>query len=293
VTSPSWRVSTVVPAAAVTSFEAAFASLCDAVACFEAGGDAWRIDGTCRLPPDATELDIACRLAAAATGLAPPAVRITPIDDRDWVAAVNAQLPPVRAGRFLVYGRHHRATLAVRPGEIGLAIDAGLAFGTGHHASTEGCLLALSRLARRPVRRALDLGCGSGILAIAIAKRWHARVVAADIDPRAVATARENARHNGVGPLIRCLAADGISGGVSQLAPYDLIVANILASPLRRLAGAVCAHLAVPGRLILAGFLESDRRLVGKAYAARGLRPLFGLRLGEWTTLVFERAVPG
>lgn len=279
----TFSVSVVVPASAVAAFWAALDPLCEAVSTVAVDGASWRVEGLCCQPPDDAAVDVACRLAAVAAGVLPPPLTIAPIADRDWIASVHAEMPAVMAGRFTVYGRHLDASVA--RGRIGLAIDATLAFGSGHHSTTAGCLTALSRLAQCRVRRALDLGCGSGVLAIAMAKLWRAEVVAVDIDPRAVAVATANVAANGVRPWVRCVVSDGLSARVRALGPFDVIVANILARPLQRLAGAITAALAHRGWLVLSGFLAQDGARVRRAYAVRGLRLGFRLEEAGWTTL--------
>ncbi len=282
-----WLVRVVVPQAAVAAFEAALTPFCSAVSALEVGTDAWRVEGLARQPPDGVSLDVACRLAAAASGVPLPAATTTLLAERDWVACVHSDMPAVSAGCFTVYGSHLDDRVA--RGRIGLRIDAAQAFGSGHHASTAGCLAALSGLRRQPVRRALDLGCGSGVLAIAIARLWRARVIAADIDPRATDEAAANAVRNGVRPWIRTVATDGIGRSVRAAGPFDLIVANILARPLKRMAGAVVPCLGDGGWLILSGFLNPTAAEVGRAYAARGLKLVERLDNAGWTTLVFRR----
>ncbi len=168
-------------------------------------------------------------------------VTVAPLPDQDWIRLSQEGLPPVRAGRFFVYGAHDAGT--VPKGVIAMKIEAGLAFGTGHHETTALCLAALSELARRRrYRKVLDLGCGTGLLAIGAAKLWKRPVLASDIDPVAVAVTRENARANGAGPLVRAVTADGLTHPIlAGAAPYDLVIANILAGPLTRLAPAFCA----------------------------------------------------
>jgi ribosomal protein L11 methyltransferase len=282
-----WRFGVIVPEAAVPAFEAAFTPLSEAVSALETADGGWCVAGIAKAPPDRVAIDIALALAAAAAGIATPLLSVGKLAETDWVAHVHADMPAVTAGRFTVYGRH--LSCGVARGHIGLKIDAAQAFGSGHHASTAGCLLGLSRLAGRPVGRALDLGCGSGVLAIAIAKLWHAAVTAADIDPRAVEETAANARRNGVKPWLRTIGADGISAAVRRAGPFDLIVANILARPLKRLAADIVTCLGERGHVILAGFLTENARDVQAAYAARGLALAFRLDEGGWTTLVLRR----
>ena len=163
-------------------------------------------------------------------------VRVILLPDTDWIKLSQEGLPPVRAGRFFVYGAHDKGK--VPPGVIPMRIEAGMAFGTGHHETTALCLAVLSDLAkRRRFARALDLGCGTGLLAIGAAKLWRRRVLASDIDPEAIAVTRQNAAINGEAPLVRALMADGLTHpALARTAPFDLIVANILAGPLTQLA---------------------------------------------------------
>ena len=204
----------------------------------------------------------------------------------DWVAKSLAGLAPVRAARFLIHGAHDRAQR--RENDIAIEIEAGLAFGTGHHGTTAGCLIAIDRLARaRRFVNALDLGTGSGVLAVALAKRMHAMVTASDIDPVAVTVARENARLNGIGGAVRIVTAAGfnhplVRGG----APYDLIAANILAGPLVALAPALRRALVPGGVAILSGILVDQRRRIVAAYRGQGLILREAITLGEWVTLV-------
>lgn len=211
------------------------------------------------------------------------------LPDIDWVTRSLEGLKPVRAGRFLVHGSHDRDK--VRASDLAIEIEAGLAFGTGHHGTTAGCLETIERLVRnRQPRRVLDLGTGSAVLAIAVAKLARVPVLATDIDPIAVSVARENARLNGVGALVRCVAATGFGHAeIAARAPYDLIVANILANPLMKLAPQMAAHLAPGGSLILSGILVRQRNAVVAAYAGQRFRHVSTLTRGEWVTIHFER----
>jgi ribosomal protein L11 methyltransferase len=238
--------------------------------------------------PDAGD-EAALARALREAGASGATFAVAPLPETDWVAKSLAALPPVSAGRFLVHGRHDRAR--VMANDIAIEIEAGLAFGTGHHGTTAGCLAAIDRLARsRPIRNALDLGTGSGLLAIATAKRTKATVVASDIDPVAVAVARENARLNGVGGRVATVVADGLNArAIRARAPYDLIVANILAGPLVALAPAIRRNLAPGGTVILSGLLATQQRRVAAIYRGQGLRREGSILLGEWATLVHRR----
>ena len=216
-------------------------------------------------------------------------VTAAPLPDRDWIRQSQIGLHPVRAGRFFLYGAHDAGR--VPHGVIPICIEAGLAFGTGHHETTALCLKALSLSARRErPRSVLDLGCGSGVLAIAAAKLWRLPVIATDIDPIAVEVARDNCRSNGVGPLVRAAVADGLEHpAIRANAPYELILANILASPLTRLAPALSAALARGGTAVLSGLLRSQETLVQSYYRTQGMVFRQALREGPWSALVLER----
>lgn len=230
-------------------------------------------------PPDA---DLLSRLVGQT-------VIAAPLPDQDWIRLSQEGLPPVRAGRFFVYGAHDAGEMP--GGVIPLKIEAGLAFGTGHHETTSLCLLALSELAkRRRFSRVLDLGCGTGLLAIAAAKLWRKRVIASDIDAVAIAVTNDNARANAIAPLIRALTADGLSHpAIAAGAPYDLIVANILASPLTQLAPAIAAKLAKGGLLVLSGLLTWQENMVVSFYTPHGLTLRARRRDGPWTALVLQK----
>jgi ribosomal protein L11 methyltransferase len=216
-------------------------------------------------------------------------VHVSSMPDQDWIKLSQEGLPPVRAGRFFVYGAHDEG--AVPHGVIPLRIEAGLAFGTGHHESTALCLALISDLAkRRRFRHVLDLGCGTGVLAIGMARLWRMQVAAADIDPLAVDVARENAGHNKAGPLVRAIVADGLSHPLlAQAIPFDLIVANILAGPLTRLAPQIAAALSAHGMLILSGLLHWQENLVLGFYGRHGLALRHRRRDGPWSALLLER----
>lgn len=209
---------------------------------------------------------------------------------KDWVAASLADLAPVPAGRFVVHGRHDRARIA--PNSIGIEIEAALAFGTGHHGTTRGCLLLLGEVLRAHApRRVLDLGTGTGVLAIAAAKALRKNVLASDIDPVSVRAARDNARINGVGNLVETICATGFSAPkFAARAPFDLVLANILANPLRQLATPVAAHLSSSALVVLSGLLPQQAQGVIAAYRARGLLLRRQLVIDGWSSLLMQRA---
>ena len=216
-------------------------------------------------------------------------VHVSLLPDQDWIKLSQEGLPPVRAGRFFVYGAHDRGR--VPDGVIPMRIEAGLAFGTGHHETTALCLAVLSDLAkRRRYRNIADIGCGTGLLAIGAAKLWKRRVIASDIDPVAVAVARENAIANEVAPLVHAVTADGmINPALAKQAPYDLILANILAGPLTMLAPQIAPALSQGGALVLSGLLRWQENLVVSFYRPHGLVMRETRRAGPWSALVLER----
>jgi len=215
-------------------------------------------------------------------------ITVAPLPDQDWIRLSQEGLPPVRAGRFFVYGAHDAGK--VPHGVIPMRIEAGLAFGTGHHETTALCLSVLSDLARGQAafQNILDLGTGTGLLAIGAAKLWKKRVLASDIDPVAVEVTRQNARANGTGPLVTAVVADGLDNPLLKNgAPYDLLIANILASPLTRLAPAITRALAPGGTLLLSGLLRNQELLVTSFYPR--LRLIDRRRMGPWSALVLEK----
>jgi ribosomal protein L11 methyltransferase len=220
----------------------------------------------------------------AGLALAKPVEREA-LPDIDWVVHSLEGLKPVRAGRFFVHGAHDRRKR--HSGELAIEIEAGLAFGTGHHGTTSGCLEMLETVVRREQpRNALDLGTGSAVLAIAVAKLAHIPVLATDIDPVAVRVAAANARLNHVKALIETVTAPGFHHPIfGKRAPFDLIVANILARPLMRLAPQMARHIALGGSIVLSGILERQRDAVISAYVGQNFRHVRTLHREGWVTI--------
>ncbi|MFT3973740.1 MAG: 50S ribosomal protein L11 methyltransferase [Amaricoccus sp.] len=247
------------------------------------GSGLWDVSGIFGEAPD----EVGLALLAEAYGGA--AFRVERIEDRDWVAQVRAELTPVEAGRFVVYGSHDRAKIG--PHRIGLEIEAAQAFGTGHHATTRGCLLALDRMVRRGLvaRRVADIGGGTGVLAMAATSIWPAAAIAGDIDPVATVTARENVAANGLAAHVSCLTAAGFRHPrVHAAAPFDLVFANILAAPLKRLAPQMAAAQRSGGIAILSGLLSRQAPGVAAVYRGWGYRVRDRVQIDGWTTLVLE-----
>lgn len=234
----------------------------------------------------ADEAEVAPRIRACLAGeFASDVIHREELPDVDWVAKSLEGLKPVRAGRFLVHGSHDRDK--VRQGDIGIEIDAGQAFGTGHHGTTAGCLEVIEQVVRaRAPRNALDLGTGSGVLAIAVRKLSHIPVLATDIDPIATRVAAENVRRNGIASGIAMETAPGFhSTAFRRHGPFDLIIANILARPLMRMAPDLVRHLAPGGSVILSGILASQRWKVLSAYNGVHLRHVRTIWRNGWVTI--------
>jgi len=258
-----------------------------AIAAFEAPGGRWQITMHFADPPDQNVIREWVALATGADLAAD--IAFDQVEARDWVKATLEQLVPVRAGRFIVHGAHDRDH--VPPNKLGIEIEAALAFGTGHHGTTRGCLVLLDHVlkAYRP-RRVLDLGTGTGVLAIAAAKALHLAVLASDIDAVAARVARDNARLNGVGDWVIAIPATGFADPqFAARGPFELVLANILANPLRAMATPMARHLAPRALVILSGLLPDQASAVIAAYRARGLILLRQLRLEGWSTLLLRK----
>lgn len=250
----------------------------------EDGSDRWEVGLYFTEQPD----EVALALMAAAHDI-PPFV-ISELPDVDWVAHVKRELTPVEAGRFFVYGSHDADR--VPDGSEALLIEAAMAFGTGHHDTTRGCLLALDRLIEtgREFRRIADIGCGTAVLAMAAARSFHVVVAAGDIDPVAVDTARANVMANGLDGRVECVEAVGFHHPLLDgAAPYDLVFANILKQPLIDLAPDMAKHIASDGVAILSGILVPQTEAVLEAYDAAGFTLEHRDTLGDWSVLTLRK----
>ena len=277
-----------VPEPALEAYEAALGSVCATVGFFrDQATGRWLIEGVRQAGAEEAALTGALALAALLTGVE-AAPRRAPVPAEGWLARTRAAFPEQVIGRrFAIRGTH--LTGPTLPGRITLTLDAALAFGSGEHGSTRGCLLALERVAVRRPGRVLDLGTGTGILAMAAARMLHRTVSAVDIEPWSVRVARQNAGLNRLGSRVRIWRADGWHDRrVRAGGRYDLVLANILARPLCLMAHDLAAHLAPGGTVILAGLLATQARQVMTAHRRQGLRLDTMIREGPWTTLVLR-----
>jgi ribosomal protein L11 methyltransferase len=262
-----------------------------AVAAFEGKDGLWSVEIYFERMPDQQavgDLVVGCAGEAAGASLT-----FSTVTARDWVARSLEGLAPVAAGRFMVHGSHDRARVPAN--SIGIEIEAALAFGTGHHGTTRGCLLALDRLlgSLRP-RRILDVGTGTGVLAIAAARALRHPVLAVDIDPVSVRVARDNVRLNRAGALVAVVRANGVGGRrVRENAPFDLVFANILLGPLRLLAKPIRRLAAPRARVVVSGLLPGQANAALAAYRASGFVLEHRLPLEGWVTLVLRRPSKG
>jgi ribosomal protein L11 methyltransferase len=257
-----------------------------AIAAFEGPNGRWDVTVHFAEAPDQSSIRELVRLAAGDE--AAQNIGFDTVEAKDWVKTTLEQLVPVRAGRFIVHGQHDRSK--VPPNKLGIEIEAALAFGTGHHGTTRGCLLLLDHVlkAHRP-RRVLDLGTGTGVLAIAAAKALRIEVLASDIDPLSVRVGRDNARLNGTGNWVETIQATGFSAPqFARRGPFDLVLANILANPLKQMATPMARHLARSALVILSGLLPHQAQGVIAAYRARGLVLEWHTQIEGWSSLLMR-----
>jgi ribosomal protein L11 methyltransferase len=257
-----------------------------AIAAFEGPNGRWDITVHFTEAPDQSSIRELVRLAAGDE--VAQDIAFDTVEAKDWVKATLEELVPVRAGRFIVHGQHDRSKV---PGnKLGIEIEAALAFGTGHHGTTRGCLLLLDQVLKAHFpRRVLDLGTGTGVLAIAAAKALRIEVLASDIDPLSVQVGRDNARLNGTGNWVETIRATGLSAPqFAHCGPFDLILANILANPLRQMATPLVRHLARSARVILSGLLPHQAQGVIAAYRARGIILERHIQIEGWSSLLMR-----
>jgi ribosomal protein L11 methyltransferase len=289
-----WRIEVAATALSVSAFEEALDPFCESISRFVTDSEGeWSIKGFTERKPEGLALAAVMTDVASELSISVPEVMVIPVAPCDWVASSLRMFSPTEAGRFFIYGTHYDMNLP--PSRIPICLNPGRAFGSGEHATTMGCLLALSDLIGwKNVINPLDMGCGSGILSIAIAKAWRVQVYGMDLETNAVQVARENSRRNGVGLLVRIFRSNGYhSSLVKKNGPYDLIVSNILANPLCKMAKAVGARSRSRamggGIVILGGFLEIDANRVYVAYYRQGFRLIRSYLNRGWRTLVLRR----
>ncbi len=254
------------------------------VAEVQQGAPQWEVSGYFSESPDAAGLALLAKLHDA------PDFAVSELDDRDWVAEAQRELAPVQAGRFVIHGSHDRGRAGSQ--KVRLEIEAAMAFGTGHHATTQGCLIMLDQLAKRGLvaRKVADIGSGTGVLAMGAASIWPIRAIASDIDPVATQTAAANVAANGLRDRVTCVTAKGFRHPtLRNHARYDLILANILAGPLKRLAPDVLRFLAPGGIAILSGLLAQQSANVEAVYRGWGFSRVDKLVIGEWATLALRK----
>jgi len=280
----------VVPEAALEAYEAALATVCSTIGMFLTDEDAriWRIEGVKDAGGSEEELAPSLVMAELVTGVTAELGR-EPTEAEGWLARTYSSFPEQLVGRrFAIRGTHLGPGKTA--GRVTLQLDAGVAFGSGEHGSTRGCLRAFEQMMHRKPRRLLDLGTGSGILAMGAASLLHRRVLASDIDPWSMRVTRQNAALNQLSPLVRPVLATGWRHrAIKRGAPYDLVFANILARPLCKMARDLTLHLAPGGLAILAGLLSSQERMVLSAHRRHGLKLAFRLREANWTCLVLKK----
>jgi ribosomal protein L11 methyltransferase len=288
-----WRVIVDAPDAAAAAVASDALSDWGTVSTFEEGSDgSWRVEGLSAEPPDRGTTIARLALAWLKLTSPVPAPRWDRVPATDWVSLNQASFPPLRIGRYFIYGSHH--PVPVPAGRIGLLIDAATAFGTGEHATTRGCLLALDAVARiGRARRILDMGSGTGVLALAAAKTWRRPVAAFDIDAEAVRVSAHNAQRNGVACLVHARRSAGYRDRfIARAAPFDLVFANILARPLTLMARDLGRVLAPGGIAILSGLLPWQEDQVLAAHRARRLNLCQRLVVSGWSTLIIARGRP-
>lgn len=292
---PFWQSSFIVQSDAVPMFLEASELETLSIAAFEIDGAEngdgawWRVEMLHREEPDRADLAMLLEPIAARASVKRLQIDVAKLPDANWVERVQTAFEPFEIGRFWIHGSH--VDQAPPPGLVPIQLDAGLAFGSGEHATTEGCLRALDQIAkRRRFTQVLDMGCGAGLLAIAAAKCWHSQVLAVDNDAVAVDVARENARINQVADQVTAMVSEGYARpAIKARGPYDVILSNILADPLRVMARDLAQHLAPGGVAILAGLLDRQASQVIASHQTYGLYLRRKIKIKPWTILIMSR----
>ncbi len=282
----TWQMTLNVSRETLDDFIEALEAFASTVSYFEQTTDkSWLIQAFCSAPPPHDEVIAHIALIASLKNVPCPHIEITEVPEKDWVSENQRSFPPLEIGSFYLYGGHIKTPIPTD--KLALKIDAGLAFGTGSHETTSGCLLALQELAKKEkIESALDLGCGTGILAFAIAKLWRCPVWGSDNDPDAIVVARQNAAENHIDNCHFQLS-QGFAD-ITSPQKFDLITANILANPLIELAPAMANHISPKGWVILSGILSSQAEEVLNAYRKVGFILKDKLNLEEWSVLVLQ-----
>lgn len=289
-----WAIRLTVDRALGPAIEEALSGIATSVSRFEENpgwpepSDSWCIEAITQAEPDREALTSLIAATAEAMETPAPPFQIARIADIDWLARNRREFPPVSFGRFFIYGTHFDG--AVPDGKVGIVLDAGPAFGSGTHESTRGALMAIDRVAGEDrFQRVLDIGCGSGILGIALALTTVAGITASDLEQAATDNVRFNADANGLADRIAALCEEGVGVSVRARAPYDLVAANILAEPLMKMAGDLAEVTVAGATVILSGLIGAQEQSVLDAYRRAGFDHCLTLVLGPWSTLVVSR----
>jgi len=290
-----WKSSFTVPVEAVELFLESTEADTLSIAAFEiaesengAAAD-WRVEMLHKERPDRDDLEVLLEPLVVRAALGSVSINIDKVRDADWVKQVQTDNPPRQISRFWIHGSHVKEEPP--KGTTAIHIDAGLAFGSGEHPTTEGCLRAIDYLAkRRRFRQVLDMGCGAGMLAIAAAKCWSTKVLAVDNDPAAVQVAADNMKQNRVAAQVQAVLSDGYAHPLlRRRRPFDLVLANILADPLCAMARDLSRHLAPGGVVVLSGLLSRQAERVMAVHHGCGMRLRKRIDIGPWTTLMMSR----
>lgn len=285
-----WRIHFTCPMEQADALAGALDPYSLAVSTYETRDETiWTVEATAIVQPSLAEVQSSLSVIATLFGYEVPQVYVEPLPDTDWLEATWKNFPPREIGPFYVYGSHSKAP--VPDSLIGLEVNAATAFGSGEHETTTGCLLALAKLKETlHFTNPLDMGCGSGILAMATAKLWNVPVTAADNDPESVRVTIENAQMNGCQDLITAIVSEGFANQeVIQRGPFDLIVANILAKPLCFMAQDMVNNMTSGGKIILSGLLIRQQEEVTQAYMEAGAQLVDHIHINDWAALILEK----